>query len=84
MSKINYTEIINDYREALRARYGDEIADTSDIYPRSGWVYINLARRFADGSVGCMGWADNGRRANKVIEMTQTLLKRATENNAQK
>lgn len=79
MAKIDYIKIINDYREALRALYGSEIADKSDIYPSSGWIYINLARRFHDGSIGIVEPADDGKRASQVIEMTQNLLKRAKE-----
>lgn len=77
MAKIDYQRIISDYREALRALYGDKIADKSDVYYLRGWIHINLAQRFPDGSMGAIGEADNGRRASKVIEMTQVLLNRA-------
>jgi len=76
MAKIDYKKVTNDYREALRALYGDKIANKSNIYYSGGWIYINIAQKFPDGSIGAVGIADNGRRASKVIEMTQVLLNR--------
>lgn len=79
MAKIDYKKVITDFRGALRALYGDKIADNSNIYYSGGWIYINIAQRFPDGSIGATGEADKGRRASQVIKMTQVLLNRAKE-----
>jgi len=75
MAITNPQTLIDNYREALRACYGDEIADKSRIDYSKGWFYVALARRFPDGSIGIIDPA-NGKRAKRIIEMTQVLLNR--------
>ena len=68
-------EILQDYREALRKLYGDEIADKSNFYYAKGWYYISVAQRYPDKSCGASSIAYS-RRKRQIIEMTRTLLER--------
>lgn len=38
-------QILQNYREALRNAYGDEVADKSNLYYNRGWYYISVARK---------------------------------------
>jgi len=43
-------KIIDDYQSAIRANYGDEIAEKSYFDYIRGWFYFSMAQRFPDGS----------------------------------
>ncbi len=68
-------QVLQNYREALRKVYGNEIADKSNLYYARGWYYFSVARKYPDGSVGADSIAD-GRRKKQIIEMTNNLLHR--------
>jgi len=44
-------EILKEYRKLLADLNGKDIARKSDLYYRSGWYYLNIARKFEDGSI---------------------------------
>lgn len=71
-------KIITDYCAAVRRLYGDEIADKSEIYHEHGWFYVNLAKKFPDGSIGVSGYVADAFRRKKIVEMTEALKKRRT------
>ena len=66
---------VEKYKIALRKLYGNEICDKSNIYFSGGWCYVNLARRFPDGSIGTLGEAD-GYKAIALLEMAKVLERR--------
>lgn len=72
-------QVLQNYREALRRLYGDEIADKSNLYYARGWYYVSVARKCPDNSYYTDGIAD-GRRKKQIIEMTNTLLSRVKSN----
>lgn len=69
---------MNNFREALRAAYGDEIADNSEIGYSNAWYYVKQAKKFEDGSVGCTGHATAYRRQH-LLYITEKLLKQAKD-----
>jgi len=74
-------KVINDYREAIRANYGDEIADKSYFDYGKGWFNFQMARRFPDGSCGIitgLGGYDAFRRKDIVIR-TNELRRRVAQ-----
>ena len=72
--------LLDYYREAVRACYGDEIADVSTLIHNHGWYYIDMAHRTPDGGVWShLGIRPEARRAVHVREMAEKLLRRARE-----
>lgn len=65
-------ELCSTYREELRRLYGNKIADESRIYYGHGWYYINVAKEYPDGSIGCIGPA-HAYRKNRVVAMIHNL-----------
>lgn len=57
--------------------HGEKIAAKSKAYYHSGWYYIQVARRFGDGSVGTIG-STSAYRAVSIREMIINLRQRAT------
>jgi len=68
-------QVLQNYREALRKIYGDDISDKSNLYYKNGWYYVSVARKCPDGSYYTNSIAD-GKRKKLIIEMTDNLLKR--------
>lgn len=66
------------YLKVARKVYGAKITLESEFYSDSGWCYINLARRFPDGSIGTIG-AANAYKAKEVLKMAEELGKRVRE-----
>ena len=74
-------------RNKLRAVFGNEIADESDISYHRGWFYFNQARKFSDGSVGTIHPAECYRKKTIIcfiIELSKALKPKISEeiNNA--
>lgn len=67
--------VIDNYRAELLRLYGEDIAANTKLYQSRGWHYLNMARRFNDGSVGVLGRASCYRK-RQLIEMTENLRKR--------
>ena len=65
--------VLQNYREALRLKYGNAVADKSNLYYKGGWYYIVVARKCPDGSYYTDSIADR-RRKKQVTEMTNNLL----------
>lgn len=72
-------EICKFYRDALREVYGDAIADKSAVYYHYGWYYVDVARKFPDGSVGVGGTLPSGHRRKEMVLMIIELQKRADD-----
>ena len=74
-------QILEDYREALRLNYGDEIADKSTYGHHRGWFYFELARRFKDGSCGVISSIHGPEAFRKamIIARTEELNRRFRE-----
>lgn len=69
------TQICDAYRAQLRRLYGDESADESYVDYSGGWFYINVAKRFPDGSVGKLS-PTRAYRKQKVLQMIARLEER--------
>lgn len=65
-------ELCNAYRAELVRLYGEERARKSRADYAYGWYYINVAKRFDDGSVGTVGPATPCRR-HVLAEMIKIL-----------
>ena len=61
-------EILKEYRKLLADLNGKDIARKSDLYYRSGWYYLNIARKFEDGSIGILG-IPSCYRKRELLEM---------------
>lgn len=72
---MNEQEVMNAYRAELRRLYGDEVADKTELHYARGWYYLNIARKFRDGSVGTLGKAD-AMRGSWLVKMTENLRTR--------
>ncbi|MCP4537709.1 MAG: hypothetical protein GY832_11225 [Chloroflexi bacterium] len=68
-------ELCQTYRAELRRVYGDERAQKSRVDYHRSWYYINVARKYEDGSIGPYGIAPAFRKS-KVIELIRNLRKR--------
>ena len=68
------------YHKAVMGLYGNEICDNSTMYSDGGWCYVNLAKRFPDGSVGTISSINtNATRPSKLIQMAEELERRAEQ-----
>jgi len=63
--------------DGVRKLYGDEIADDSIAHHHRGWYYVNLARRYKDGSVGVWPGAIPAIRRVRLAEMVTELERRS-------
>lgn len=72
-------EVIRNYMEALRAVYGDEFADKSELRYEFGWYGLKIAHEYPDGSIGSGSWRwfPDSYREEQILEMTENLKKRA-------
>lgn len=73
-------QAIAEYRDAVRAAYGDEIADKAVIKPagRGGGIAVGLPRRKADGGLDLTATFMPMRYTlNTVASMTRELKRRA-------
>jgi hypothetical protein len=59
-------EYVATLREEVRRNLGCRIAKNSTIRYERGWYYVNLARRFDDGSVGIIGFGRSMRETEFV------------------
>jgi len=74
--------LLSYYREAVAARYDNEIAEASELIYYSGWYILKHAQRCADGTVGVISQRDRpAHRAAQVREMADELFRRAKEDN---
>jgi len=70
-SELKGEALLDYYREALAACYGDDVAAKSDLRHDRGWYYVGrLSRIF-----------NSARRAAEVREMANELYRRAEEAN---
>lgn len=70
-------ELCQAYLAEIARLYGEEMGEKSECNYVHGWFYVNLARKWQDGSVGPMGPANPYRR-KKLEEMLANLRKRVT------
>lgn len=68
MRKHDPAQLEREWREALAALIGDELAQVSKFTEDGGWYYTAWGQRFPDGSVGCISRInDTGKRASGII-----------------
>lgn len=72
-------KVIDDYREALRTVHGSDIANFSELQYERGWFYLNVARKYSDGSIGTDTsiFGNIAYRRKQVIKRTENLKSRA-------
>ncbi len=72
--------LLDYYQEAVRVRFGNEVADKSILIYDRPLYYVNRARTFPDGSIGIISALHPIQyRAAEVREMADELLRRALE-----
>lgn len=74
-------ELCDVWLAAVAACSGDEIAEKSLTFYGHGWFTVNVARRFQDGSIGCVGRLDSvgSIRRDAMVEHIEELLRRAAK-----
>ena len=78
MPKRDPAELEKEWREALAASAGQDIADASLFYYSSGWYYIQRARRAMDGTPWAMqSLNETGMRERNVIAEIERLKAQA-------
>ena len=63
--------LLDYYREAVRAEYGNEVAERAALHYNHGWYYVGIG----------VSLSYTARRAAQVREMADELLRRAEERN---
>lgn len=76
LDSLNSDELCEKYLQEVKRLYGDKRANKSHAYYVLGWFYINLARRFSDGSIGCGGHLPTPYRKKEVIKLIACLRER--------